>query len=123
MLHFEQLNDRKNILLVTVDGPLEEGDFAKFNKQIQTEGPLPDAPMRLIIRTETFPGWDSLQAFAAHLKFVSEHHRQIGRIAIVTDSEFLKIMPHIASLLVHPEIKQFDLGKMDEALAWLETGH
>ena len=34
MLHFEQLNDRKNILLVTVDGPLEEGDFAKFNKQI-----------------------------------------------------------------------------------------
>ena len=62
------------------------------------------------------------EAFVAHLKFVSEHHRQIEKIAIVTDSEFLKIMPHIAGLLVHPKIKQFDLGKTDEALAWLETG-
>ena len=119
MLHFERLND-PNILLVTVDGPLKEEDFAKFAEQIQS--PSPNPPTRLIIRTQAFPGWDGFQAFVAHLKFVSEHHRQIERIAIVTDSEFLKIMPHIASLLVHPKIKQFDLDKTDEALAWLENG-
>ena len=121
MLQFEHLNDR-NILIITADGPLEEADFAKFSDQIETKGLSHNSPTRLMIRTDSFPGWDSSEAFVAHLKFVSEHHQQIERIAIVTDSEFLKIMPHIASLLVHPKIKQFDLVKTDEALAWLETG-
>jgi hypothetical protein len=29
---------------------------------------------------------------------------------------------HIAGLRVHPKIKQFGLGEMDEGLVWLETG-
>ena len=121
MLHFERLNDR-NILIITADGPLEEADFAKFAEQIETKSPSQNPPTRLMIRAESFPGWDNFEAFVAHLKFVSEHHQQIERIAIVTDSEFLKIMPHIAGLLVHPKIKQFDLRETDEALAWLEKG-
>ena len=121
MLHFERLND-PSILLVTASGPLEQADFAKFAEQIEAKGPSENPPTRLMIRTELFPGWDDFEAFVAHLKFVSEHHRQIERIAIVTDSEFLKIMPQIASLLVHPKLRQFDLEKTDEALAWLESG-
>ena len=101
MLHFERLNDR-NILIIAADGPLEEADFAKFAEQIEAKSPSQNPPTRLMIRTESFPGWDSFEAFMAHLKFVSEHHQQIERIAIVTESELLKIMPHIASLLVHP---------------------
>ena len=115
MLHFERLDDRR-ILIINAEGSLEESDFQKFAEQIDLEGAAQDRPTRVMIRTESFPGWDSFQAFAAHLTFVLEHHRQIERIAIVTDSEILKIMPHIASLLVHPKIRQFDLGKANEAL-------
>ena len=121
MLRFERLDDR-NILVVITEGPLEEVDFERFAEQIDTNGTAKSRPTRLMIRTESFPGWDSFEAFVAHLKFISEHHRQIERIAIVTDSEILKIMPHIASLLIHPKIKQFDLRETDAALAWLETG-
>jgi hypothetical protein len=121
ILRFERLDDR-NILVVIAEGSLEEVDFEKFAEQIDTSGTAKSRPTRLMIRTESFPGWDSFEAFVAHLKFVSERHRQIERIAIVTDSEFLKIMPHIAGLLVHPKIKQFDVGETDAALAWLETG-
>lgn len=121
MLQFKRLDDRK-ILIITVDGPLEETDFAKFAEQIEADGTLQERPARLMIQTESFPGWESFEAFVAHLKFISEHHQQIERIAIVTDSEFLKIMPHIAGLLVHPKIRQFGLGEKDEALGWLETG-
>lgn len=121
MLRFEWLDER-NILIVTADGPLVEADFAKFAEQIETNSPSQNRPMRLMIRAETFPGWESFEAFVAHLKFISAHHQQIERIAIVTDSEFLKIMPHIAGLLVHPKIKQFGVGQTDEGLAWLETG-
>jgi len=121
MLRFERMDDRR-ILTINVEGPLEERDFQKFAEQIEVEDPAQDRPFRLMIRTESFPGWESFQAFAAHLKFVSDHHRQIERIAIVTESELLKIMPHIAGLLVHPKIRQFDLGEANEALTWLETG-
>jgi len=58
----------------------------------------------------------------AHLKFVADHHRQIERIAAVTDSGLLRIMPRIAGLFVHPEIKHFGFAEKDQALAWLETG-
>ena len=120
MLQFEHLSD-PNILVITAEGPLEEADFAKFAEQIETKRLSQRSPTRLMIRTDAFPGWDSFQAFATHLKFVSEHHQQIERIAIVTDSELLKIMPRVASVLVHPKIKQFDVGKLDEAMAWLRT--
>jgi len=58
----------------------------------------------------------------SHLKFVAGHHRQIERIAVVTDSAFLKIMPRIASVVIHPEIKQFNFAEKDRALAWLQIG-
>ena len=57
-----------------------------------------------------------------HLKFVGDHHRQIERIAAVTNSGFLKIMPRIASHFVHAKIKRFDFCEKDRALKSLETG-
>src|SRR5262245_47231048 len=121
MLRFERLDDR-NILLVTAEGPLGQADFDAFAEQFETDGAGHERPTRLMIRADSFPGWDSFEAFVAHLKFVSEHHRQVERIAIVTDSQILKLMPHLAGLLVHPRIKQFDLGQTDEAITWLDTG-
>ncbi len=50
-----------------------------------------------MICAKTFPGWESFGALVSHLRFVKIHHRKIARIAAVTDSELLKIMPHIAS--------------------------
>ena len=46
-----------------------------------------------MIRTWSFWVGKAFEAFVAHLKFVAEHHRQIEGIVIVTDSEFLRIMP------------------------------
>jgi hypothetical protein len=122
MLRFEHLDDR-SILIITTDGPIEESDLKAFATEIDANGQVQNRPTRLMIRTESFPGWQSFEAFVAHLKFVSEHHREIERIAIVTDSALLKVMPHIAGLLVHPKIKQFDPARIDEAVAWLEAGH
>jgi SpoIIAA-like len=46
----------------------------------------------------------------------------IKRIAAVTDSGFLKIVPRIASHFVQAKIEHFDFEEKDRALAWLETG-
>jgi stage II sporulation SpoAA-like protein len=121
MIHFELLRDR-NILIVTPQGPLEKADFERLASEIDpiiaSQGKLAG----IMISIQSFPGWQSFEALVSHLKFIANHQRNIDRIAVVTDSGFLKLMPHIAGLFVHPKLKHFDLAQKDQALAWLETG-
>jgi len=67
---------------------------------------------------KSFPGWRSYDALLSHLKFIADHHRQIDRMAVVSDSGLLKIMPRIAEL----KVRHFGFEEKDRALAWLETG-
>jgi hypothetical protein len=121
MIHLELLRER-DILVITPDGPLEKADFEQLAREID---PLIASRGKLagvMVCAKSFPGWRSLDAFVSHLKFIADHHRHIERIAVVTDSELLKIMPRIANLLVQPKVRHFDLEEKDRALAWLETG-
>ena len=121
MLRFELLRDR-NVLVVMPEGPLEKSDFERLAREVDpfmaSEGKLTG----LMIAAKSFPGWESFGAFVSHIKFVAEHHRRIERIAAVTDSGFLKIMPHIAEHFVSAQVRHFDFGEKARALAWLETG-
>ncbi len=58
----------------------------------------------------------------AHLGFVREHHRAIGRVAVVTDSRFLGAMPRIAGLFAHADIQRFAFEDRAAAEAWAESG-
>jgi hypothetical protein len=121
MLHFELLRD-PDILVITPEGPLEKADFERLAKEID---PLIASKGKLtgvMIYTRAFPGWDSFGALVSHLKFVADHHRRIERIAAVTDSGFLKIMPRIADHFVQAKIRHFDFEQKDRALEWLATG-
>jgi len=121
MIHFEPLHDR-NILVITLDGPLEKADFEQLTKEVDPFIASKGKLAGLMIYTKSFPGWRSFGAFVSHLKFVVDHHRQIERIAAVTNSGFLKMMPRIADQFVQAKIKHFDVDEKDQALAWLETG-
>jgi hypothetical protein len=121
MIHFELLSDR-SILVLTPDGPLEKVDFEQLAKEVDPFIASKGKLAGVMICAKSFPGWRSLGAFMSHLKFVVDHHRQIERIAVITSSEFLKIMPRFASHFVHPEVKHFDFEEKDRALAWLGTG-
>jgi hypothetical protein len=121
MIHFELFRDR-SILLITPDGALEKADFEQLAKEVDPFIASKGKLAGLMIYAKSFPGWDSFGAFVSHLKFVADHHRQIERIAAVTDSGFLKIMPRIADHFVQAKVRHFDFEKKDQALAWLETG-
>jgi hypothetical protein len=60
-----------------------------------------------MVCVKSFPGWESLGAMVAHLKFVRDHHRNIGRIAAVTDSELLRIMTMISKPSYRPRRGNF----------------
>ena len=119
MIHFELMRDR-NILVIIPDGPLQKADFEQLAKEVDPLIASNGELAGLMIYAKSFPGWDSFGAFVSHIKFVADHHRHIKRIAAVTNSGFLKIMPIIAQRLVQAKIKHFDLEKKDLALAWLE---
>ena len=121
MLRFELLRDRR-ILLITPEGPLQRADFEQLAQEIDPFIAANGKLVGVMIHAESFPGWKSFGALVSHLKFVADHHRQIERVAAVTNSGFLKIVPRIASHFVQARIRHFDPSEKDHALAWLETG-
>src|SRR5436305_9538363 len=110
MVMFELLRDRR-ILLITPEGPLQRADFERLAKEIDPFIAANGKLVGVMIHAESFPGWKSFGALVSHLKFVADHHRQIERIAAVTNSGFLKIVPRIASHFVQASIRHFDLSE------------
>ena len=72
-----------------------------------------------MIDAESFPGWRDFAALLAHMKFVKDHHRNIEKIAAVSDSSFLAIAPKIASHFVRADVRHFRHSQREEALTWL----
>ena len=76
----------------------------------------------LLIQAESFPGWDNFSGMLAHLHFVSNYQRQISRVAAVTDSGFLSILPSVANHFIAAEVRHFDYQDLELAMNWLRTG-
>jgi len=118
MIHPELLYDQ-GILIITPEGPLQKSDFENLAKLvdpfIESHGEL----RGVLIYTQSFPGWSDFAALLSHLKFVKNHHQHVAKIAAVTDSAFLTIMPKIVSHFVHAQVRHFDYGDKQKALDWL----
>lgn len=120
MFNYE-LNRTDGVLIVKSTGSLEAADFEKLTQEvdpyIEKEGELKG----LMICTKSFPGWDNFTAFLSHIEFVKHHHQKIKKIAAVTESSFLSIMPQVANYFVQTEIRHFEYDNQEAALTWLIT--
>lgn len=118
MIRYE-LNSDKGILIVTPVDPLEASDFERLASEVDPFIEKAGKLHGLLIHAESFPGWKNFGGLVSHLKFVKNHHREIEKIAAVTDSSFLSIMPRIAGHFVKAEIKHFKFNDKEKALEWL----
>ena len=120
MISHELLRD-EGILIVSPVGRLESADCKRLAQEvdpyIQEKGKLAG----LMIYAEAFPGWDHLGALISHLKFVKDHHKQIKKVAAVTDSTLLSIMPRVVDQFVSAEVRHFDYRYSEAALEWLRN--
>jgi hypothetical protein len=118
MVSHELLQD-SGVLILRPEGALDAADFqaiaAEVDPYIESHGKLNG----MMIDAPSFPGWKDFAALVAHLKFVKDHHKNIKRIAAVSDSTFLSIAPKIASHFVQAEVRHLAHGQADEALQWL----
>lgn len=120
MLNFE-LNRAEGILILKPIGPLESTDFEKLAREVDPYIIEKGKLNGLMIYTKSFPGWDNVAAFLSHIKFVKAHHQKIKKIAAVTGSGFLSIMPRVANQFIHAEVRHFDYDDKDTALGWLKA--
>jgi hypothetical protein len=118
MISFELLRE-EGILLVEPQGTLEASDFAALTREVDPYIEENGRLRGLLIQAESFPGWGDFGALMSHLTFIRDHHRDIGRIAAVTDSAFLSIAPRVASHFVKAEVRHFDFGDRESAIEWL----
>lgn len=119
MIHATLLEE-KGVLIIKPKASLSKDDFqqvaAIVDPHIESHGKLNG----ILIQAEAFPGWAEFGAFLSHMKFIRGHHRQVSRIATVSDSRFLKVAPRIASQFVNAELRHFPANQFDTAMDWLE---
>jgi hypothetical protein len=73
----------------------------------------------VLIHAKEFPGWENFGGFTAHMHFIHEHHKQIERVAVVTDSPLGSLAQTLGKHFVAAEIKHFPFADENKALAWL----
>ena len=118
VIKFELLKD-EGILHVVPAAALEAKDFADLAQAVdpylEEHGPLNG----LVIEAESFPGWTDFASLISHFRFVKDHHRKIRKVAAVTDSDFLAILPSVASHFVDAQVRHFPFADKSEAMAWI----
>ena len=118
MLDYELL-ENDGILVLRPRGALEASDFEAVagvvDPYIEEKGNL----RGLLIEAESFPGWSDFGAFLSHMLFIRDHHRQVRRVAAVSDSAILMVVPRVASHFVNAQVRHFEIANRDAAIAWL----
>jgi len=119
MIESELLRD-KAVLVVRPTGRLEAADFLGLARVVDPYLADKGTLNGLLVEATSLRGWNDFAALIEHLRFVRDHHRQVRRVAVVTDNAVLAILPRIAEHFAQPEIRVFPPADRANALAWLE---
>ena len=120
MITYKILVD-EGIALINPSGPLSESDFIELTKSVDEYLETHTAINGILIHTRHFPGWEDFGGFVKHLKFVKGHHRNVRKIALVTESKLGSIMEHLVSHFVSAEIRWFGYPENESALEWITS--
>ena len=118
MLAYE-LRSEEGILVVMPDGPLAREDFERLSQAVDEYIVAHGALCGLMIYVESFPGWEDFAALISHVRFVRDNAADVHRVAAVTDSKFLTIMPKIIERFVSADVRHFNYDEKDAAMSWL----
>ena len=111
-------NEVTHVVSVEPTGSLKESDFEQLDTMIAPiiakRGSLPG----LVIHTESFPGWASFAAFLANREFWKEHHKEISKVALVTDSPLGGTAETLTKALNLLNARHFRYADINEAREW-----
>lgn len=102
------------------DAALSEDDFEAVGEIAKDHLKNHQQLRGIMIRSRRFPGWQSIGALFAHLKFINSVHDKIGKVALVTNSPMGTFADRVLDPLMLAKIRRFDYDQDDEAMAWLK---
>jgi hypothetical protein len=114
-----KFDEKEGILTILPEGKLENQDFVKLSQAvdpfIEEQGSL----RGLIIVTKTFPGWKDFSGMIEHMKFVRGHHREITKVALVSDSKIADLAESVGKHFIKMTIKHFPFAEEESARNWI----
>ena len=113
------LDEKNGILTVRPEGKLENQDFLKLSQAVDPFIEKQGILRGLIIVTEKFPGWKDFSGMVEHIKFVRGHHREIGKIALVTESKIADLAESLGTHFIKASIKHFSFDEEESARNWI----
>jgi hypothetical protein len=121
VLSYELVRDQ-GILVIMPEGPLRAEDFQELSQAVDDYIVSEGALTGVMISAERFPGWEDFSGFLSHVRFIKENNRDIDKVAAVTDSAFLSIMPRVVELFISANVRHFPIAERNEAMEWLKSG-
>jgi stage II sporulation SpoAA-like protein len=115
------LDSAQSILYLRPKSALRKEDFEELARTVDPYLEQHGDLAGLVVEAQSFPGWDSFGALAAHVRFVRDHHRRIRKIAIVTDARLGDVAEKLASHFVAATIRHFPAGELDAARRWITS--
>ena len=111
----------EGILMLKPQAPLSKEDFEGLSAAVDAY--LADHARLdgILIQSRFFPGWENFGGFAAHMRFVQDHHKKVKRVAIVTDSRIAGMGEAFGNHFTSAEVRHFPFAEDAAALAWLQT--
>ena len=118
MISFER-DEAAGVLTVRPEGKLEDRDCQSLAQAVDPFIYKKGHLSGLIIATEKFPGWENISGMVGHMKFVRNHHRDIARVALVTDSKIAGVAESLGKHFIRATIKRFPADAVGSAKAWI----
>lgn len=107
------------ILEVHPRTPLLARDFVQLSEAVDRYLSHDGRLQGLLISTDEIPGWEDFSELVSHIEFTHEHHKLIPKVAAVSNTALINLLPPISRHFSHAEIKQFDSQHVDDALDWI----
>jgi hypothetical protein len=117
-----ELFREEGILTVFPTGALAERDFTALAGLVDPFIEAKGALNGLMVIAERFPSWENFASLITHVRFVRNHERVIRRVAVVTDSPLLELLPALARHFVEADVRSFPFAQRDTAFEWLKGG-
>jgi len=112
------IDDAHNAAIVSPDARLSREDVEKLSERVNTYINEHDAIPAIVIHAPKFPGWADFGALLQHIRFVRDHHRLIPKVAVVSDSRALSVLPQLANHFVAAQLRHFPEDRLEAAIAW-----
>ncbi|MBU3030317.1 STAS/SEC14 domain-containing protein [Paracoccus marinaquae] len=117
MLNIQADADR-NVITARPEGQIPASEFEALGAAIEDHANRHDRMPGLVVHLKGLPHWQGLSAMRAHFEVVRRHGMVLPRVAIVTDTFGLAMLPSLADIFVRARVRHFDVRQMDEAIVW-----